>query len=89
MTENIKVYEYNESLKNSNNKPFVGVIQPSAFAYTGGDEVIINAIPNTFRGEFWNTGDMFATTNQAVVGTGQLIGHLRYMSQENEGDNEG
>lgn len=60
-------------------KPFVGVVQSSTFAYTGGTGIVINAIPNTYRGEFWNVGTGFATANQAVAAAGQVIGHVRYI----------
>lgn len=59
--------------------PFVGVVQSSTLAYTGGTGIVLNAIPNTFRGEFWNVGTAFATANQAVVAAGRLIGHVRYL----------
>ncbi len=59
--------------------PFVGVVQPSSITYTGGTEMVINAIPNTFRGELWNTGSAFPTANQTISATGRLIGHLRYL----------
>lgn len=68
----------------SSQKPFVGVCQSSTFAYTGGTGIVINAIPGTYRGEFWNVGSGFATANQAVVATGQLIGHIRYIGVQNE-----
>ncbi len=69
---------------NSNQKPFVGVIQSSNILYTSGTEIVINAIPNTYRGEFWNYGSGVATANQLVVGAGQLIGHIRYIGKQNE-----
>ena len=59
--------------------PFVGIIQPSSITYTGGTEMVINAIPDTFRGELWNTGSAFPTANQTISATGRLIGHLRYL----------
>ena len=59
--------------------PFVGVVQPSDITYTGGTEMVINAIPDTFRGELWNVGDAFTTANQIIPATGRLIGHLRYL----------
>ena len=65
-------------------KPFVGVVQPSGITYTGGAGMVINAISNTFRGEFWNTGTGFTSANQAVVSTGQIAGHIRYIGQRNE-----
>jgi len=68
----------------SSQMPFVGVIQSSTFAYTGGTGVVINAIPGTYRGEIWNVGTGFATANQAVVGSGRLIGHIRYIGVQNE-----
>jgi len=67
-----------------NNLPFVGVVQPSGFAFTGGTAVVINAISNTYRGEFWNTGSAFTTARQAVTASGRLIGHIRYMGVANE-----
>ena len=73
-------YEVATSLQ----KPFVGVVQSSAFAYTGGTGIVINAIPNTYRGEFWNVGDGFTTANQSVVASGQLIGHIRYIGKQDE-----
>jgi len=68
----------------SSQKPFVGVVQPSGITYTGGTEIVVNAIPDTYRGEFWNTGTGFTTANQAVVASGQLIGHIRYIGQADE-----
>lgn len=68
----------------SNQKPFVGVVQSSGITYTGGTGIVINGISNTYRGEFWNTGSGFTTANQAVVASGQLIGHLRYIGQSDE-----
>lgn len=64
--------------------PFVGIVQPSSITYTGGTEMVINGIPNTFRGELWNTGSAFATANQAIVNSGRLLGHLRYLGNQNE-----
>ena len=68
----------------SNQKPFVGVVQSSVLAYTGGTGIVINGISNTYRGEFWNVGSGFTTANQAVAASGQLIGHLRYIGKGDE-----
>lgn len=65
-------------------KPFVGVVQSSSVAYTGGTELVINAISDTFTGEFWYTGDAVASANQQVVATGQLAGHIRYIGKQIE-----
>jgi hypothetical protein len=69
---------------NSEEMPFPGVVQPSSVTYTAGTNLVINAIPNTFRGEFWCVGTGIATTNQAVVATGRLIFHLRYLGVSDE-----
>lgn len=68
----------------STQKSMVGVVQSSTLAYTGGTGIVINGIGNTYRGEFWNVGDGFTTANQGIPASGQLIGHLRYMGQQNE-----
>lgn len=65
-------------------KPFVGVVQSSGFAYTGGTGIVLNAITDTYRGEFWNVGSGFTTANQAVVSSGELIGHIRYIGKTDE-----
>lgn len=65
-------------------KPFVGVVQPSIFTYTGGTECVMNAISDTYRGEIWNCGSAFTTANQGSVAAGQLIFHIRYIGQGNE-----
>lgn len=67
-------------------KPFVGLIQMSSLTLTAGTNIVINGISNTFRGELWTVGDGIATANQAIAdsGSGQLIGHIRYIGQENE-----
>ncbi len=62
-------------------KPFVGVIQDSNITYTAGTRLVINAIPDTFRGEIWTCGGGVATGNQGIVTSGQLIGHIRYIGQ--------
>lgn len=65
-------------------KPFVGLLQPSVFTFTGGTECVINAISDTYRGEIWNTGSAFTTANQGSVAAGHLIGHIRYIGQQDE-----
>lgn len=68
----------------SDEKPFVGIVQSSGITYSGGTGIVINAIPDTYRGEFWNVGSAFTTANQAVVASGQLIGFVRYIGVQNE-----
>lgn len=71
----------------SSEKPFVGVVQHSNITITGFSDIVVNAIPDTYRGEFWKTGSGAATANltAANIGeAGQLIGHVRYIGQENE-----
>lgn len=62
-------------------KPFVGVLQSSVFAYTAGTECVINARSNTFILDVWNVGDGFTTANQGSVSAGHLIGNIRYVGQ--------
>lgn len=68
----------------TNDAPFVGVLQPSTFAFTGGTECVLNAVSDTYRAEVWNTGTGFATANQGSVAAGGLIGFVRYPGQEDE-----
>jgi len=68
----------------SNQKPFVGTVQASNVSYTTGTDIVVNAISDTYRGEFWNVGDSIPTANQNVVGSGQLIGHIRYIGKNDE-----
>lgn len=65
-------------------KPFVGVVQPSVFTFTGGTECVINAISDTYRGEIWNCGNGFTTANQKSRAAGHLIGHIRYIGKADE-----
>lgn len=73
-------YQVTESLQ----KPFVGVVQPSVFTYTGGTECVINARPESFLLDVWNVGDGFTTANQGSVTAGHLIGNIRYVGKEIE-----
>ena len=66
------------------NKPFVGVLQSSGVTFATGSAAVINAIPNTFRGEIWEYGSAVATANIALAGTGQIIGSVRYFGTEFE-----
>lgn len=63
----------------SNGMPFVGDCQSSAITYTVGTSIYINAIPNTLRAEFWNSGTGISTQNQQVVASGRVIFHVRYI----------
>jgi len=65
-------------------KPFVGVVQPSIFTFTGGTACVVNAIDDTYRAEIWNTGDAFTTANQGSVAAGHLIMHIKYIGQNEE-----
>lgn len=68
----------------SNDTPFVGVLQASGITYTAGSDLVINAIPDTYRGDIYYTVSGSATGKQQVVSTGQLIGHIRYIGKTNE-----
>jgi len=70
---------------NSSGGPFVGSVQSSIFAYGAGQTyVVINAMPNTYRGEFWASGSGVATTRLAVPNAGHLLFHVRYLGVQDE-----
>ena len=60
--------------------PFLGVLQPSAINYGAlRTDLVINAIPDTYRGEIFSTGSLQAITNLAVPNRGRLIGSIDYI----------
>jgi len=67
----------------SSGMPFVGTVQPSNIAFAGSN-LVINTIPNTYRGEIWSIGSGVATANLAVPASGRLIIHARYIGIEDE-----
>lgn len=67
-------------------KPFVGLVQTSVFAYTAGTGCVINAQSNSFNLEVWNVGSGFTTANQSSVASGHLLGNIRYVGQGLERD---
>jgi len=69
-------------------QPFCGVLQPSSIAYTGGTNLVVNAIQNTYRAEIWYTGSGIATANQQITASGRLIGNIRYIGQDNDQNNK-
>lgn len=66
------------------NKPFVGILQPDSVTFATGTAAVINAIPDTLRGEIWEYGSGIASANVAIAGTGQLTGSIRYIGTEFE-----
>jgi hypothetical protein len=69
----------------SDQMPFVGVCQPSDIDYGAGHtDIVVNAIPSSYRGEFWVTGSTATTANLGVAASGRLIGHVRYIGVQNE-----
>jgi len=69
----------------SDQKPFMGVLQPSGVNFGAGNtNLVINAIPDTYRGEIWAIGSGAVTANLAIPASGQLIGHLTYIGIEGE-----
>ena len=67
----------------SNGMPFVGTVQSSNVAYLG-NYLVINAIPNTYRGEIYSVTPALATANLAVPASGRLIIHSRFVGLEDE-----
>jgi len=69
----------------SDGMPFVGTVQPSSIAFGAGKtNLVINAIPDTYRGEIWSIGSGAATANLAVTASGRLIIYLKYIGTEEE-----
>jgi len=69
----------------SDGMPFVGTVQASSIAFGAGrTDLVINAIPNTYKGEIWSIGSGVATANLAVPASGRLIVHLRYIGIDGE-----
>lgn len=59
-------------------KLFVGALQVDSLSYTG-DYCVINAIPNSRRGEIWECTTAAADANVAFEAAGQIMGHIRYV----------
>ncbi|MFO7881201.1 MAG: hypothetical protein R6U52_01525 [Kosmotogaceae bacterium] len=69
----------------SNQMPFMGVLQPSSINFGAGNtNLVINAIPNTYRGEIWTIGSGAATANLTVPASGRLIGYIHYIGVDDE-----
>ena len=69
----------------SSQTPFVGALQPSSINFGAGyTNLVINAIPNTYRGEIWKTGSGVATANLSVVGSGRIAGSVFFIGLEDE-----
>lgn len=64
--------------------PYVGIIQSSTITYAGYDGLVCNAISNSYRLEIWSTGTGAVTANVPVAVDGRLIGHVRYIGQDDE-----
>jgi hypothetical protein len=67
----------------SKQMPFIGVCQLSSITFAG-TYVIINAIPDTRRLEFWDITSGAATTQIPLDTVGRAIGHIRYIGQSVE-----
>lgn len=69
----------------SSQKPFIGPLQPSSINFGAGyTNLVINAIPDTYRGEIWKTGSGVATANLSVPNSGRLIGTIDYIGLSDE-----
>jgi len=65
----------------SDGMPFVGTVQASNLTYLG-NYLVINAIPNTYRGEIFSVAPTAPTVNVAVAASGRLIIHSRFIGLE-------
>ena len=70
----------------SDRNPFVGVVQPSIVNLGAGySNVVIVAVPDTYRGEFQVTGNNVGYSNlNSPTTVGRLAGHLMYIGIEDE-----
>ncbi len=70
----------------SSNIPFVGVLQYSGISLGGSfTDIVINAIPSTYRGEIWKVAsDGTATVNLGISSVGRLMGNIYYLGIEDE-----
>ena len=70
---------------NSSEIPFVGFVQSSNIPYAAGNSYIsINAIPDSYRGEIWQSGSAIPTANLTVPASGRIIFHIRYLGVQDE-----
>lgn len=67
----------------SSGMPFVGTVQASNVAFLG-NYLVINAIPDTYRGEFFSVTSAAAATNLTVKASGRLIGSIDYIGVADE-----
>lgn len=68
----------------TNIAPFVGVVRPANLTYTSGTGIIIDGLPNTFNGRFFNIGTGGTGGQQGVQVSGNVSGHIRYLGQQYE-----
>jgi hypothetical protein len=73
---------YKIAITDSN--PFSSSVRTSTFAYTGGTSCFMDALSDTFRGDIWNSGSGFSTARQDSRSAGRIIGHIRYIGQQDE-----
>mgnify|MGYP003641255964 CR=1 FL=1 len=62
-------------------KPFVGVVQPSGFAFAAGTDCVINARSDSYILDVFNIGNGVTTSAQTSSASGQLVGYIRYVGQ--------
>jgi len=70
---------------NTTGSPFVGASQISNLALGAGNtSLFIDAITDTYRGEFFQCGSGIANTNLTVQPSGNIKFHVRYLGVQNE-----
>lgn len=70
---------------NTTGYPFIGAVQYSGITLGAGNtNLFIDAVSDTYRGEFWQTGTGLANTNLGVLASGSLRLHLRYIGVRDE-----
>ena len=69
----------------SDSKPFIGVVLPASISYGAGyTNMVMQAIPDTYRGAFIVTGSGLGYNTVSVPASGIVSGHISYIGIEDE-----
>lgn len=70
---------------NTEHYPFCGSADVSGIAYgLGYTSIVTQAIPNTYRCEFWKNGSALASIPLVVPASGRISFHIRYLGVQDE-----
>jgi len=68
----------------SDGTPFIGVTMFSSMNLGLYTNLVINAIPDTYKGEIWATATNLPTVNMIVVASGRIAGSIEYIGVSDE-----